>query len=87
MGVARCTVERLIRLLGLRGVIRSKVVRTLISDSSTPCPLDKVNRQFRAAQPNQLCDSDFSNDSTGENLTVCSRGVEIGGHQFSIQFG
>jgi transposase InsO family protein len=45
--VARCTVERLMRRLGLRGVMRGKVVRTTISDHKAPCPLDKVNRQFR----------------------------------------
>ena len=44
--VARCTVERLMRRLGLRGVRRGKVVRTTVSDNKAPCPLDKVNRQF-----------------------------------------
>jgi transposase InsO family protein len=46
--VARCTVERLMRHLGLRGVIRGRVVRTTISDKATPSPLDRVNRNFRA---------------------------------------
>ena len=58
--VARCTVERLMRRLGLRGVRRGKVVRTTISDNKAPCPQDKVNRQFRAERPNQLWVSDFS---------------------------
>ena len=44
--VARCTVERLMRQLGLRGVMRGKVVRTTTSDSKAQCPLDRVNRQF-----------------------------------------
>ena len=57
--VARCTVERLMRRLGLRGVRRGKVVRTTISDHKAPCPLDKVNRQFRANRPNQLWVSDL----------------------------
>ena len=35
--VARCTVERLMRRLGLRGVVRGKVVRTTISDAKAPC--------------------------------------------------
>ena len=60
MTVARCTVERLMRRQGLRGVMRGKVVRTTISDSSAPCPRDRVNRQFRAERPNQLWVSDFS---------------------------
>lgn len=45
--VARCTVERLMRRLGLRGVRRGKVVRTTTRDSKAVCPLDWVNRQFR----------------------------------------
>ena len=44
--VARCTVERLMRDMGLAGVIRGKPVRTTISDKAAPCPLDHVNRQF-----------------------------------------
>ena len=58
--VARCTVERLMRRLGLRGVIRGKVVRTTVSDRTTPCPLDRVNRAFKAERPNQLWVADFS---------------------------
>ena len=58
--VARCTVERLMRRDGLRGVVRGKVVRTTIADKAAPCPLDRVNRQFRADRPNQLWVSDFS---------------------------
>lgn len=45
--VARCTVEWLMRRLGLRGVVRGKVVRTAIGDARAPCPLDRVNRKFR----------------------------------------
>jgi transposase InsO family protein len=50
--VARCTVARLMRSLGLQGVIRGKPVRTTISDKAASCPLDRVNRQFQAARPN-----------------------------------
>jgi len=58
--VARCTVERLMRRLGLQGVRRGKTVRTTMADASAPCPLDRVNRQFRAERPNELWVSDFS---------------------------
>ena len=58
--VARCTVERLMRRLGLRGVMRGKVVRTTVGDAKAPCALDLVNRQFRAERPNQLWVSDFT---------------------------
>lgn len=45
--------------VGIQGVRRGKVVRTTVSDSAAPCPLDKVNRQFRAERPNQLWVSDL----------------------------
>jgi transposase InsO family protein len=64
IAVARCTVERLMRVLGIQGVRRGKVVRTTLSNRSAPCPLDKVNRQFRADRPNQLWVSDFTYVST-----------------------
>jgi putative transposase len=60
VAVARCTVERLMRRQGLRGVMRGKVVRTTVADAKAACPLDRVNRQFRADQPNQLWVSDFT---------------------------
>jgi putative transposase len=58
--VARCTVERLMREMGLKGVIRGRTIRTTIGDKATPCPLDHVNRQFHAPAPNQLWLSDFT---------------------------
>ena len=64
MAVARCTVERLMRSLGLRGVRRGKVVRTTIGDMTTARPLDRVSRQFQADRPNQLWVSDFTYVST-----------------------
>jgi putative transposase len=58
--VARCTVARLMKVMGLQGAVRGKPVRTTISDKAVPCPLDRVNRQFRAPQPNVLWVSDFT---------------------------
>lgn len=62
--VARCTVARLMRAMGLHGVIRGKPVRTTISDKAAPCPLDRVNRQFKAPAPNRLWVADFTYVST-----------------------
>ena len=62
--IARCTVERLMRDLGLQGVIRGKPVRTTISNKAAPCPLDHVNRRFHAPAPNRLWVSDFTYVST-----------------------
>ena len=53
-------VARLMQTLGLQGTIRGKPARTTISDKATPCPLDHVNRQFKAAHPNALWLSDFT---------------------------
>jgi len=62
--IARCTVARLMKSMGLQGVIRGKPVKTTISDKAAPCPLDKVNRQFQAPAPNRLWVSDFTYVST-----------------------
>ena len=74
---ARCTVERLMKRLGLRGVIRGKVVRTTISDRKAPCPLDKVNRQFKAERPNQLWVSDFTYVSTWQGWQYVAFVVDV----------
>jgi putative transposase len=58
--VARCTVSRLMRDMGLQGAIRGKTVKTTVSDKAAPCPLDHVNRQFKAPRPNVLWLSDFT---------------------------
>jgi len=58
--VARCTVARLMKAMGLQGAVRGKPVRTTVSDKAAPCPPDRVNRQFRAPQPNVLWVSDFT---------------------------
>jgi putative transposase len=58
--VARCTVARLMRAMGLQGVIRGKKLKTTLSNKAAPCPLDRVNRQFRAPCPNRLWLSDFT---------------------------
>ncbi len=75
--VARCTVERLMRRQGLRGVIRGKVVRTTVSDAATPCPHDLVNRQFRAERPNQLWVSDFTYVSTWQGFVYVAFIIDV----------
>ena len=58
--VARCTVERLMRSLGIKGVVRGRRVITTNPDTSLPCPDDRVNRLFKADRPNKLWVSDFT---------------------------
>jgi putative transposase len=57
---ARCTVARLMRRMGMHGVVRGRKVRTTTPDPAAACPLDRVNRQFRAPRPNALWVSDFT---------------------------
>jgi transposase InsO family protein len=77
VAVARCTVERLMRHAGLRGVRRGKVVRTTIGDRAVPCPLDRVNRQFKADRPNQLWVSDFTYVSTWQGWQYVAFVIDV----------
>ena len=62
--VARCTVERLIRALGLRGARRGTVKRTTIADPAAARAKDLVRRNFRPLAPNRLWVADFTYVST-----------------------
>jgi putative transposase len=81
--VARCTVERLMRTLGLRGVVRGTTrVRTTIGDGASDRPLDLVARRFRAPAPNRLWVADLTYVKTHSGwvyvafvVDVCSRYV------------
>ena len=75
--IARCTVERLMRRLGLRGVIRGRTIKTTFSDKAAPCPLDKVNRQFRAERPNALWVSDFTYVSTWQGFVYVAFVLDV----------
>ena len=75
--VARCTVERLMRGMGLQGVIRGKPVRTTIIDKAAPCPLDHVNRQFHAPRPNALWVSDFTYVSTWTGFVYVAFVIDV----------
>ena len=77
IAVARCTVERLMRRLGLEGVRRGKSVRTTTPDTSAPCPLDRVNREFQADRPNQLWVSDFTYVSTWQGWLYVAFVVDV----------
>ena len=75
--VARCTVERLMRRLGLQGVRRGKAIRTTFSDKATPCPRDQVNRQFQAPHPNALWVSDFTFVSTWQGFVYVAFVIDV----------
>jgi len=75
--VARCTVGRLMKRLGLQGVIRGKQIRTTISNPTAPCPLDHVNRQFKAGSPNELWVSDFTYVSTWQGFVYVAFIIDV----------
>ncbi|AVO36644.2 IS3 family transposase [Pukyongiella litopenaei] len=74
--IARCTVERLMHLHGLQGVVRGQK-KTTIPDPAQPCPDDKVNRQFVAAMPDQLWVSDFTYVSTWAGMVYVAFIIDV----------
>ena len=58
--VARCTVERLMRKLGIRGVVRGKGYKTTVPDLGAKRPADLVERSFTATAPNRLWVADIT---------------------------
>ena len=58
--VARCTVERLMKIQGLRGVVRGRRVKTTLPDNLSERPMDLVNRDFNATRPNALWVADLT---------------------------
>jgi putative transposase len=77
IAVARCTVERLMRKLGIAGVVRGKSVRTTHPDPARPCPLDLVNRKFRAERPDQLWVSDYTFVSTWQGFAYVAFIIDV----------
>ena len=75
--VARCTVERLMKVMGIQGARRGKVVRTTIADQNAACPLDRVHRQFNADRPNQLWVSDFTYVSTWQGWIYVAFVIDV----------
>lgn len=75
--VARCTVARLMRGMGLQGAVRGKKVRTTISDPAAPCPQDRVNRQFQAPRPNALWVSDFTYVATWAGFVYVAFVIDV----------
>ena len=70
--VARCTIERLMKSMGLRGAVRGKPHRTTIPSKSATCPLDRVRRDFQPPRPNALWVADFTYVSTWEGFVYAA---------------
>jgi putative transposase len=74
---ARCTVERLMRDLGLRGVRRGQRVRTTVGDDAAVRPLDLVQRDFTAERPNRSWVADFTYISTWVGFVYVAFVVDV----------
>jgi putative transposase len=75
--VARCTVARLMRAAGLRGVVRGQRPITTRPDTAAPCPQDLVQRQFTAERPNQLWVADFTYVSTWRGFVYVAFVIDV----------
>ncbi|WP_370447455.1 IS3 family transposase [Rahnella sp. NRRL B-41462] len=76
VGVARCTIERLMKALQLRGVTRGKSVRTTRSNKAET-PQDRVNRQFVAERPDSLWVADFTYVSTWQGFAYVAFIIDV----------
>jgi len=76
--VARCTVERLMRSLGLRGAVRGRAfTRTTVSDAEVSRPLDLVQREFTATRPNQLWVADITYVATWAGFVYVAFVIDV----------
>ena len=75
---ARCRVRRLMRVLGLRGVVRGRAwTTTTQADTTIPPPADLVNRHFAATHPNQLWVSDFTYVATWNGFVYVAFVIDV----------
>jgi putative transposase len=77
IAVDRCTVERLMRAMGLKGAVRGKRIRTTVADMKAPRPLDLVNREFTASAPNQLWVADFTYVATWKGFVYVAFVIDV----------
>jgi putative transposase len=74
---ARCTVERLMSRLGLKGVVRGRRCRTTIPVGLADRPADRVQRQFHALRPNQLWVADFTYVATWAGFVYTAFVIDV----------
>ena len=75
--VARCTVERLMGVLGLQGAVRGRRYKTTIPDDAAGRPADLVQRQFTATRPNQLWVADFTYVATWSGVVFVAFVIDV----------
>jgi transposase InsO family protein len=74
---ARCTVERLMRDMGLQGAVRGRKFKTTIPDDSATRPADLVNRDFTATRPNQLWVADLTYVATWRGFVYVAFVIDV----------
>jgi transposase InsO family protein len=75
--VGRDAVAPLMKAMGLQGIIRGKPVRTTIQDKKQSCPLDHVNRIFKAERPDRLWVSDFTYVRTWQGFVYVAFAIDV----------
>jgi len=77
VAVARCTVERLMRELGLRGAVRGRTVKTTVPDETALRPPDLVDRDFNASRPNELWVADLTYVATWRGFVYVAFVIDV----------
>lgn len=75
--VARCTVERLMREMGLQGVVRGRKFKTTVADDGLERPADLVNRDFTASRPNELWVADLTYVATWRGFVFVAFVIDV----------
>jgi putative transposase len=75
--VARCTVERLMRAMGLEGAVRGRKVKTTVADASAHRPADLVSREFTANRPNELWVADLTYVATWRGFVYVAFVIDV----------
>ena len=75
--VARCTVGRLMRAMGLQGAVRGRTFKTTVADDTAIRPLDLVNREFVASRPNELWVSDLTYVATWRGFVYVAFVIDV----------
>lgn len=77
VAVARCTVERLMRGMGLQGAVRGKKFKTTVADDSAARPVDLVKRNFTASRPNELWVADLTYVATWRGFVFVAFVIDV----------
>ncbi len=85
--MARCTVERLMRTAGLRGIARTKNPRTTIATADTDRPADLVKRGFTASAPDQLWVADITCVRTFAGWVYAAFVIDVGAPPWTKSLG